>query len=141
MINFYFGFDRLIESRGHIVALSTTIIIKITLDEIWLWVFFQTISDYVRLFQTISDYFRLFQTISDDFSLFRNISISDYFRLFPTIFDKFWLFKTLSGYFGTFCDFVMRYFGIFVLRKKITLEAEVLSTFCSCLSYRLLIFL
>ena len=59
------------------------------------------------LFLTIPDYFRLFLTIFDSFRLFLNIS-----ELFVTFYEK-------------FLDFCFE-------NIKFTLEAEVLSTFCSC---------
>ena len=112
-----------------------------------------TITDYFRLILIISDHFRIFPTISDYFSitdyfkLFLSIwdyflpfqTISDYFKLFQTISDYFRLLLTITDYFSllqTITELFVTFYEIFLdccfESIKFTLEAEVLSTFCSC---------
>ena len=95
-------------------------------DYFWL---FQTMSDFFRLFQTTSDYFRLFQTISYYLGIFLFRTTLDYFQLFLINSDYFRLFwKVLWLCYEIFWDFSFE-------KKKFTLEAEVLSTFCSCFKH------
>ena len=100
----------------------------------------QTILDYFWLVQTISEYFSLFQIISDYFRLLQTIY---YLRLFQTIFQIFILFQSISNYFWLFQNFLWLFYEIlwdildfFFENIKFTLEAEVLSSFCSCCKLR-----
>ena len=103
------------------------------IDYCWHFWLLQIILGYFHFkrFQIIIDYFRLFIIISDYFLFF--LIISHYFRLFQIISYYFRLFQTINEYFWTFCDIFYEIYLDFCFENiKFTLEAEVLSTFCSC---------
>ena len=104
---FYFGFDLLIKSWRHIVAISD----YVRLFQIYFWPFL-TIFNYFWLFmrlniyETILDYFLLWLWSLDEIWLSQWMNaISVYFWLFITIYKVFWVFQTFSEYFRLFLIF------------------------------------